>query len=40
MIAKDNLDLARGHSGALTGERFRELVRAIGHMISSDCVPI
>jgi len=40
MIAKDNLDLARGRSGALTDERFRDLVRAIGHVISSDCEPV
>ncbi len=34
-----DLDLASGPIGVLDGERMRDLIKAIGHVIGSDCEP-
>jgi mRNA-degrading endonuclease toxin of MazEF toxin-antitoxin module len=39
-IPTDQLDLAGGPVGTLDDMRMRDLVRAIGNVISSDCEPV
>jgi mRNA-degrading endonuclease toxin of MazEF toxin-antitoxin module len=39
-IPTDQLDLAGGPIGTLDDARMRDLVRAIGNVISSDCEPV
>ena len=37
---KSYLDLNGGPLGTLDGERIREMIRAIGYVISADCEPV
>jgi mRNA-degrading endonuclease toxin of MazEF toxin-antitoxin module len=39
-IAASDLDLERGIRGVLDAERRRSLIKAIGHVIDSDCEPV
>jgi mRNA-degrading endonuclease toxin of MazEF toxin-antitoxin module len=39
-IAKAQLDLAAGPLGALDAISMRDVIKAIGHVIESDCEPI
>ena len=39
-IAAADLDLERGILGVLDAERRRSLIRAIGHVLQSDCEPV
>ena len=39
-IDKTQLDLAAGPSGVLDDIHLREVIKAIGHVIESDCEPI
>ena len=40
LLSKDDLDLADGPWDRLPDERMRDVIRAIGYAISSDCEPI
>ena len=39
-VFKSDLDLANGPIGTLDDQAMRDLVRAIGYVISSDCEPV
>jgi len=39
-IEKTQLDLAAGSVGVLDEVTMRDLIRAIGHVIESDCEPL
>ena len=39
-INVSDLDVEKGLAGKLPDERYREIVRAIGHVLSSDCEPL
>jgi mRNA-degrading endonuclease toxin of MazEF toxin-antitoxin module len=39
-LAISDLDLVSGPIGVLDEARMRELIKAIGHMLASDCEPV
>jgi mRNA-degrading endonuclease toxin of MazEF toxin-antitoxin module len=38
-VERSQIDLARGVIGTLNAETIRELIRAVGYVIESDCEP-